>query len=267
MKLLLQVQHVHTDISPERRYKGLVDCLQRVYNESGILSFWRGNTVNVVRHIPTQALNFSLKERFRSLYLTGVPINHFWTFLSLSLLSGASAGAISLAVLYPLDFARTRVGTDVRASGSRQFKGSIDCLRQTYSREGMRGMYRGFDIALVGTVTWRALYFGLYDTLTTRFLGGRQGGTLQQRWGIAQVVTSAAGTLVYPIDSVRRRMMMEAGRPQRMYTSSFHCIQSVLATEGFRGFYRGLSANLLRGVGTSALLVMYDEIRVMFSRI
>ena len=79
--------------------------------------------------------------------------------------------------------------------------------------------------------------------------------------------TSLTTRLVYPIDSVRRRMMMEAGRPQRMYTSSFHCIQSVLATEGFRGFYRGLSANLLRGVGTSALLVMYDEIRVMFSRI
>lgn len=70
--------------------------------------------------------------------------------------------------------------------------------------------------------------------------------------------------MVYPIDSVRRRMMMEAGRPERMYRSSWHCFRAVLATEGYRGFYRGLSANMVRGVGTSVLLVLYDEIRVAF---
>lgn len=60
--------------------------------------------------------------------------------------------------------------------------------------QGIRGIYRGFDVAVLGVATWRALYFGLYDTLTTRLLGGRQGGTLQQRWAVAQVVTTVAGT-------------------------------------------------------------------------
>lgn len=49
-------------------------------------------------------------------------------------------------------------------------------------------------MAVVGIVAWRALYFGFYDTLTTRLLGGRHGGTLAQRWGVAQVVTTVAGT-------------------------------------------------------------------------
>lgn len=49
------------------------------------------------------------------------------------MLSGASSGAVCLAVLYPLDFARTRVGTDIRSPGNRQFRGSIDCLRKAYS--------------------------------------------------------------------------------------------------------------------------------------
>lgn len=72
--------------------------------------------------------------------------------------------------------------------------------------------------------------------------------------------------LVYPIDSVRRRMMMEAGRPKPLYKSSLDCARRVLMDEGHRGFYRGLSANLARGIGTSALLVLYDEIRVVFEK-
>ncbi|CAM9998633.1 unnamed protein product [Ectocarpus sp. 6 AP-2014] len=263
-KLLLQVQWVHTDIPPERRYNGLSDCIRRVYKEQGLLSFWRGNTVNIARHIPSQALNFSLRDRFRELFgLDTVPIDHFWKFLGLSMLSGASSGAVCLSVLYPLDFARTRVGTDVRSSGNRQFRGSLDCLRQAYSTVGLRGIYRGFDVAVLGVGAWRALYFGLYDTFTTRLLGGRQGGTLQERWAVAQMATSTAGTIIYPIDSVRRRMMMETGRKERMYKSSFHCFRTMVATEGYRGFYRGLSANLIRGMGTSILLVLYDEIRTL----
>lgn len=83
-------------------------------------------------HTP-HALSLS-RGRFRALFrLDEVPIEHFWKFLGLSMLSGASSGAVCLAVLYPLDFARTRVGTDVRSSGNRQFTGSIDCLRQAYS--------------------------------------------------------------------------------------------------------------------------------------
>ncbi|CAM9250259.1 unnamed protein product [Hapterophycus canaliculatus] len=62
-KLLLQVQWVHADIHPDRRYNGLTDCIRRVYQEQGFLSFWRGNAVNVARHIPSQALNFSLRDR------------------------------------------------------------------------------------------------------------------------------------------------------------------------------------------------------------
>lgn len=77
---------------------------------------------------------FSRRHRFRELFgLDTVPIDHFWKFLGLSMLSGASSGAVCLSVLYPLDFARTRVGTDVRSSGNRRFRGSLDCLRQAYS--------------------------------------------------------------------------------------------------------------------------------------
>jgi len=43
-------------------YKGVVDCFARTYKDEGLLSLWRGNTANVIRYFPTQALNFAFSE-------------------------------------------------------------------------------------------------------------------------------------------------------------------------------------------------------------
>ena len=40
-------------------YKGVVDCFSRTYRDEGLVSLWRGNTANVIRYFPTQALNFA----------------------------------------------------------------------------------------------------------------------------------------------------------------------------------------------------------------
>jgi solute carrier family 25 (adenine nucleotide translocator) protein 4/5/6/31 len=49
-------------------YKGIGDCFSRVYKEEGLASLWRGNTANVIRYFPTQALNFAFKDYFKSLF-------------------------------------------------------------------------------------------------------------------------------------------------------------------------------------------------------
>ena len=48
-------------------YKGIGDCFSRVMKEEGTGSLWRGNTANVIRYFPTQALNFAFKVCFLSL--------------------------------------------------------------------------------------------------------------------------------------------------------------------------------------------------------
>lgn len=49
-------------------YKGIGDCFSRTYQQEGLVSLWRGNTANVVRYFPTQALNFAFKDFFKSLF-------------------------------------------------------------------------------------------------------------------------------------------------------------------------------------------------------
>ena len=49
-------------------YKGVIDCFSRTYKDEGMVSLWRGNTANVIRYFPTQALNFAFSQSAFSLY-------------------------------------------------------------------------------------------------------------------------------------------------------------------------------------------------------
>lgn len=75
VKLLLQVQHISKQISPDKQYKGMVDCFVRIPKEQGFLSYWRGNMANVIRYFPTQALNFAFKDVYKQVGLLRTFLN------------------------------------------------------------------------------------------------------------------------------------------------------------------------------------------------
>ena len=81
--------------------------------------------------------------------------------------SGGLAGAGSLTIVYPLDYARTRLASDV-GSGNPQFEGLADCLMKTMKSGGFFSMYAGFGVSVVGIVAYRGPYFGVFDTLKVR---------------------------------------------------------------------------------------------------
>ena len=71
----------------------------------------------------------------------------------------------SLVIVYPLDFARTRLAADLGKDGvNREFKGLYDCLAGTMRRGGPFAVYQGFMTSMVMFTFYRGLYFGLYDT-------------------------------------------------------------------------------------------------------
>ncbi|KAF3824484.1 hypothetical protein GH733_008769 [Mirounga leonina] len=69
VKLLVQVQHASKQITADKQYKGIIDCVVRIPKEQGVPSFWRGNLANVIRYFPTQALNFSFKDKDKQIFL------------------------------------------------------------------------------------------------------------------------------------------------------------------------------------------------------
>merc|ERR1711936_23861 len=105
----------------DKPYSGVVDCTTRTMKTEGIGAFWRGNMANVIRYFPTQALNFAFKDFYKKALNPYNPKKEPVKFFFGNCASGGAAGATSLTVVYPLDFARTRLAADVGSGGDREF--------------------------------------------------------------------------------------------------------------------------------------------------
>lgn len=150
---------------------------------------------------------------------------YFVWFLG-NLMSGGMAGAASLTFVYHLDYARTRLANDAKkakkaAKGAvetgaketgsgKQFDGLVDVYKKTIASDGIKGLYRGFVISCVGIVIYRGLYFGIYDSVKP-LLPGNLRDSFLANFFLGWAVTIGAGLASYPIDTIRRRMMMTSG--------------------------------------------------------
>lgn len=264
VKLILQVQAANKQIVAGQEYKGIIDCFVRIPKEQGFGAFWRGNLANVIRYFPTQALNFAFKDVYKQIFLGGVDQKtQFWRYFVGNLGSGGAAGATSLCFVYPLDYARTRLGADVgKGTADRQYNGLVDCIKKTLKTDGAIGLYRGFSVSVQGIIIYRAAYFGCYDTARGS-LPDPKNSPFIVNFGIAQVVTICSGILSYPFDTVRRRMMMQSGRAKAeiMYKNTLDCWVKVNKQEGTKAFFKGALSNVFRGTGGALVLVFYDELK------
>ena len=261
VKLLLQVQYANPNIPKEQQYAGIGDCFSRVIKEQGFIALWRGNLANVIRYFPTQALNFACKDFYKQTLCPYNPKTEPIKFFAGNMASGGAAGATSLCFVYPLDFARTRLAADVGdAEGKREFNGLVDCLKQIAMKDGIGGLYQGFGISVVGIIFYRASYFGLFDTgKAMLFSGGK--GNLMATFLLGQIVTVSAGIISYPLDTVRRRLMMTSGQGEKLYNGTMDCFAKIYQKEGAAAFFKGCLSNVIRGTGGALVLTFYDKIQ------
>merc|ERR1712018_348552 len=240
---------------------GVVDCTRRVLMTEGVYPFWRGNLANVLRYFPTQALNFAFKDQIKNTFKTSKDAPQ-WQKFGTNILSGGVAGSISLTFVYSLDYARTRLANDAKGKGGeRQFNGLVDVYVKTLKTDGIQGLYRCFSISAVGIFIYRGMYFGMFDTLKPMLIG--DGGSVGLSFLLGWFVTVTAGLMSYPIDTIRRRMMMTSGGGAK-YKGSVDCAMQIMKNEGFMSMMKGAGANILRGVAGAGVLAGFDKFQAMY---
>lgn len=241
-------------------YKGVIDCTTRTFKTEGLIPFWRGNLANCIRYFPTQALNFAFKDKIKIMFKSSKSDSYAVSF-SKNIASGGVAGAMSLCFVYSLDFARTKLANDTKSSkkgGAREYNGLVDVYRKTLASDGIQGLYRGFVISCVGIIVYRGCYFGFYDSLKPILLG--DDASLFKSFCLGYVVTVTSGLISYPVDTIRRRMMMTSGQAVK-YKGSIDCTLQILKNEGAMSMMKGAGANILRGVAGAGVLAGFDAFK------
>ncbi|CAN4080537.1 unnamed protein product [Withania somnifera] len=241
VKLLIQNQDEMIKAGRlSKPYSGITECFSRTIKDEGIMSLWRGNTANVIRYFPTQALNFAFKDYFKRLFNFKKDRDGYWKWFAGNLGSGGAAGASSLFF----------------------FNGMVDVYKKTLASDGVAGLYRGFNISCVGIIVYRGLYFGLYDSLKPVVLTGSLQDSFFASFALGWLITNGAGLASYPIDTVRRRMMMTSGEAVK-YKSSMDAFTQILRNEGAKSLFKGAGANILRAIAGAGVLSGYDKLQLL----
>lgn len=259
VKLLIQNQNeLIKQGKLDKGFNGVKDCVGRTLKHEGVLSFWRGNFASVIRYFPQQALNFAFKDQIQQLFKVSKSASHKEKF-GKNILSGGCAGSLSLLFVQSIDYTRTRLATDAKnTAGKRQFNGIVDVYVKTIKTDGISGLYRGFVVSCVCIFIYRGLYFGLYDSLKPILLedDAKWISTFFLGWG----VTITSGIVAYPIDTIKRRMMMTSGEKVK-YQGSIDCLRQVIKTEGSRALFKGAGVNIVRGVAGAGVLSGFDHFK------
>lgn len=260
MKLLLQTQNSNPQLRA-RPYKGLTDCGKRIFYEEGLRAFWRGNSAAVALSFPVMSFNFAFRGMYRCLINLEDPTLDENQFVLRSILVGGLSGISTLFIVYPLELIRTRMGVDNAVSS--QFNSTYGCAKIILKTDGFRGLYNGLGISIPSTFIFRGLHFGLFD-IAKKYTLDYENRHLLYKYLIAQCVSTFSEFATYPLDTIRRTLMMNSACQGKQRFGIIRCAKRLYRIEGIRGFYKGNLINVLRSTSSSLVLILYDEIKSLF---
>ena len=256
-----------------------VQILASVYRQEGPRALFKGLGPNLVGVVPARSINFFTYgngKRVIAEYLNGGQ-QAAWVHLS----AGVLAGIVTSTATNPIWMVKTRLQLDKNVAAQsggvtqRQYKNSLDCIRQIIRDEGIRGLYKGMSASYLG-VTESTLQWVLYEQMKVSLaererrivLSGRDKNWWDHTvdWtgkiGAAGGAKLVAAILTYPHEVARTRLRqapMANGQPK--YTGLVQCFKLVFKEEGMLGLYGGMTPHLLRTVPSAAIMFgMYEGI-------
>lgn len=103
----------------------------------------------------------------------------------------------------------------------------------------------------------------MYDSIKPVLLTGNLEGNFLASFLLGWTVTTGAGIASYPLDTIRRRMMMTSGEAVK-YNGTMDAARQIVAAEGVRSLFKGAGANILRGVAGAGVLSICKFSRFVF---
>ncbi|XP_072930813.1 calcium-binding mitochondrial carrier protein SCaMC-2 isoform X1 [Epargyreus clarus] len=246
---------VFLQVNPTR--ENMAKCLAKMISEGGITGLWRGNGINVIKIAPESALKFAAYEQVKRL-IKGEKKNHPLEIHE-RFMAGATAGAISQTVIYPLEVLKTRLA--LRKTG--QYNGIVDAAKKIYAREGLKCFYKGYIPNILGIVPYAGIDLAVYETLKKKYINRYQANNEQPGMLLLLACGSTSCTLgqvcSYPLALVRTRLQAQEKAAKGAEGTMRGAFREIVQREGVRGLYRGITPNFIKVIpAVSISYVVYE---------
>ncbi|GMJ00146.1 ATP/phosphate carrier 2 [Hibiscus trionum] len=251
LKVVLQVQTTNANILP---------AVKKILKEDGVLGFFRGNGLNVVKVAPESAIKFYAYEMLKNVIGDSTGGKSGDVGASGRLLAGGMAGAVAQCAIYPMDLVKTRLQTCASEGGKPPNLGKL--TKDIWVQEGPRAFYKGLVPSLLGIIPYAGIDLTVYETLKdfsrSYIVQDSEPGPLVQL-GCGTISGALGATCVYPLQVIRTRMQAQRATADVAYNGMSDVFWKTFRNEGYRGFYKGLFPNLLKVVPAASITYLVYE--------
>lgn len=250
LKVVLQVQTTQARLMP---------AVRDIWKEGGLLGFFRGNGLNVLKVAPESAIRFYTYEMLKGFIANAKGIEAKADIGTAGrLFAGGLAGAVAQTSIYPMDLVKTRLQTYDKG-GRVPNLGTLS--RDIWVQEGPRAFYRGLFPSLLGIIPYAGIDLTVYETLkdmSKKYILDGEPGPLVQL-GCGTISGALGATCVYPLQVVRTRMQAQRCNSDTAYKGMGDAFRRTFQHEGFRGFYKGIFPNMLKVVPSASITYLVYE--------
>jgi hypothetical protein len=243
----------------EEPFRGAYGCSKHLVSVEGWRSLFRGNIIQVGGILPAALSQYFIAIPLQRTVFDVLPHSTAASYTISSFASGMAGAFGGALVAYPLDFARFRLATDVKpwVGCSYEFRHTLDLFSHPSIVESPHSAYRGLGVFLGGSLLYRGVYLSSFQMVLPFLPTDEQAETSKAAMTVQVLsgfgLVSLATLWLYPLDTVRRRMMLAVTHEEGQYVGAMQCARVILQREGPAGFFRGAGFTVFRGAITSFL--------------
>lgn len=271
IKIRMQLQgELQTALAAPRIYKNPFQAFAVIFKNEGIRGLQQGLFCGYWYQIGLNGCRIGFYEPSR-FYLTKVlqPNNTYASAaevpqnLLVNALAGFVSGLAGAIVANPFFLIKTRMQSYTRVAGDAvgeqtYYKSILDGFRKIYGAEGLRGLLRGVDAAVLRTGAGSTAQLPIYN-LTKEYLlkhGLAKENTLLLHFYASLAAGLGVAIVMNPWDVVLTRLYNQKGD---LYKGPVDCFLKTIRTEGVTAMYKGFWAQLFRVAPHSILTLMFME--------
>ncbi|KAF2019075.1 mitochondrial carrier [Aaosphaeria arxii CBS 175.79] len=250
----------------EEAYNGMVDCFRKIIKNEGFSRLYRGISAPILMEAPKRATKFAANDSWGAFYRK--QFNQPTMNQSLSVLTGATAGATESFVVVPFELIKIRLQDKAQAH---RYTGMVDCFLKIVKNEGPLTLYQGLESTMWRHILWNAGYFGcIFQVRSLLPKASDKKGQITNDL-ISGAIGGTVGTILNtPMDVVKSRIQNTpkvAGVTPK-YNWAWPGLGTVMKEEGFAALYKGFLPKVLRlGPGGGILLVVFTGVMDFFRKI